>query len=63
MAPVARITTGDGAQIRFEGRGYGTCPDPGDRRWQVAATLRFTSGASRYAWLNGALAVWEGEFN
>jgi len=63
MAPVARITTGDGAQIRFEGRGYGTRPDPGDPRWHVAAILHFTSDDSRYAWLNGALAVWEGEFN
>jgi len=63
MAPMAQITTGDGAQIRFEGGGYGTRPDPADPRWRVAATLRFTSSDSRHAWLNEALAVCEGEFN
>ena len=52
-----------GAQIRFEGRGYGARPDPADPRWQVAPTLRPTSSDSRYSWLDGALAVWEGEFN
>src|SRR5215510_2327419 len=63
MAPVARITTGDGAQIRFEARGYGTRPSPSDPTWRVAATLYFTSDDSRYSWLNGVLALWEGEFN
>ena len=63
MAPVARITTGDGAQIRFEGRGYATRHHPSDPAWRVAATLYFTTGDSRYRWLDGALAVWEGEFN
>jgi len=52
-----------GAQIRFEGRGYGARPDPADPRWRVAATVRLTSSDSRYSWLDGALAVWEGEFN
>ena len=63
MAPVARITTGDGAQIRFEGRGYATRAGQSDPTWRVAATLYFTTGDSRYSWLNGALALWEGEFN
>jgi hypothetical protein len=63
MAPVARITTGDGAQIRFEGRGYGTRSGPSDPIWRVAATLYLTSDDGRYSWLDGALALWEGEFN
>ena len=63
MAPVARITTDDGAQIRFEGRGYATRPSPSDPSWRVAATLYLTTDDSRYAWLDGALALWEGEFN
>ncbi len=63
MAPVARITTGDGAQIRFEVRGYAARSGPGDPAWRVAATLYFTTGDSRYSWLDGALALWEGEFN
>ena len=63
MAPVARITTGDGAQIRFDGRGFGTRPSPGDPSWRVAATLYVTTGDSRYSWLDGALALWEGTFN
>jgi hypothetical protein len=63
MAPVARITTGDGAQIRFEGRGYATRPSPSDPTWRVAATLYFTTDDSRYSWLDGTLALWEGEFS
>ena len=60
---VARITAGDGAQIRFEGRGYATRARQSDATWRVAATLYFTTGDSRYSWLDGALALWEGEFN
>jgi hypothetical protein len=63
MAPVARITTDDGAQIRFDGRGYGTRSSQSDPRWRVAATLYLTTGDSGYSWLDGALALWEGEFN
>ncbi len=63
MAPVARITTDDGARIRFDGRGYGTRLSPGDPNWRVAATLYVTTDDSRYSWLDGALALWEGEFN
>ena len=63
MAPVARITTGDGAQVRFEGRGHATRPSQSDPTWRVAATLYFTTGDNRYSWLDGVLALWEGEFN
>src|SRR5690348_5545392 len=61
MAPVFRIITDDGAQIRFDGRGYCTRPSQSDPSWRVAATLYFTTGDSRYSWLDGALALWEGE--
>ena len=63
IGPVARITTGDGARIRFEGRGYATRPSQSDPAWRVAATLYFTTDDSRYSWLDGTLALWEGEFN
>ena len=63
MAPVARITTSDGAQIQFEGRGDATRARPRDPVWRVAATLYVTTGDSRYSWLHGALALWEGEFS
>ena len=43
MAPVARITAGDGAQIRFEGRGYTTRPSQSGPSWRVAATLYFAT--------------------
>ena len=63
MAPVVRITTGDGAQIRFEGGGYATRRRQTDSAWRVAATLYITTDDSRYSWLDGVLALWEGEFN
>ena len=45
-------------------RGYGTRQHhPSDPSWRVAATLHLTTGDSRYSWLGGALALWEGEFN
>ncbi len=47
MAPVARIITDDGAQIRFDGRGYGTRPSQSDPGWRVAATLHFTTDGRR----------------
>ncbi len=62
-APVVRTTTGDGAQIQFEGRGDATRARPRDPVWRVAATLYVTTGDSRYSWLHGALALWEGEFS
>ena len=63
MALVARILTDDGAQIRFDGRGYATRRSQSDPSWRAAATLYFTTGDSRYSWLDGALALWEGEFS
>jgi hypothetical protein len=63
MNPILEIATGDGAQVRVEGRGYGKRDRPGDQRWRVAATLRFESDDERYTWLTGRLGVWEGEFD
>jgi hypothetical protein len=63
MNPILEIATGDGAEVRVEGRGYGKRERPGDHRWRVAATLRFESDDERYAWLTGRLGVWAGEFD
>jgi hypothetical protein len=63
MNPILVIATGDGAQVRVEGRGYARREWPDDSLWQVAATLRFDTHDERYAWLNNRLAVWEGEFD
>ena len=63
MNPILAIATGDGAELRMEGRGYARRDRPDDRLWQVAATLRFETADERYGWLNGKLAEWEGEFD
>ena len=63
MNPILAIVTGDGAEVRVEGRGYARRDRPDDRLWRVAATLLFDTDDERYAWLDGSLAVWEGEFD
>lgn len=63
MNPILAIVTGDGAELRVEGRGYARRDHPGDSRWRVAATLVVATDDARYAWLNGRLALWEGEFD
>lgn len=63
MNPLLVIATGDGAEVRVEGRGYAKRERPSERLWRVAATLRFESDDARYAWLTGRLGVWEGEFD
>jgi hypothetical protein len=63
MEPVAQIETTDGARIQLEARGYARRATVQDRVWNVAATLRFESEDERYRWLDGALGVWEGEFD
>lgn len=63
MNPALVIETDDGASIRIEGRGYARRESREDRHWRVAATLRFDAPDERYAWLDGALGVWEGEFD
>ena len=63
MNPVAVIETDEGARVRLEARGFGRRSDEASRIWEVAATLRFESEHERYAWLDNALGVWEGEFD
>jgi hypothetical protein len=63
MNPVVALETDDGATVRIEGRGYGRRERADDQRWRVAATLRLDTPDERYAWLDGALGVWEGEFD
>ncbi len=63
MNPILAIATRDGAEVRVEGRGYARRDRPGDSVWRVAATLLFDTDDEPYAWLNGRLAVWEGEFD
>jgi hypothetical protein len=63
MNPILEIATGDGAEVRVEGRGYAKRDRPSDHRWQVAATLRFESDDERYAWLCGRLGIWAGDFD
>lgn len=63
MNPSIAIDTDDGASIAVEGRGYASRERPSEQRWRVAATLKFSTREQRYAWLDGALGVWEGEFD
>jgi hypothetical protein len=63
MHPILTIHTEDGASIGIEGRGYAHRTTPSDQLWRVAATLLFSANEDGYAWLDGALGVWEGEFD
>lgn len=63
MSPTLRIETNDGAQIRADGRGFAARDRGESSEWRVAATLRFRTDDARYAWLDGALGLWEGEFD
>ena len=53
------ITTGDGAKIYFHMQGYGIAYQ-GTRR--TIGSARFRTGDQRYAWLNTAVATFEGVF-
>ncbi len=63
MNPTLRIDTSDGAEIRADARGFAAREMREAREWRVAATLRFRTDDVRYAWLDGALGLWEGEFD
>jgi hypothetical protein len=63
MHPILAIQTEDGANIGIEGRGYAHRANRTDQLWRVAATLLFNANEESYAWLDGALGVWEGEFD
>ena len=47
----------------MEARGFARRSHEASRLWCVAATLRFESDDKRYAWLDNALGVWDGEFD
>jgi hypothetical protein len=63
--PGGTIRTQDGAEIRFDARGYGLRgADPASpHKWRLSAALQFATEDSRYKWLNTTLAIWEGEFD
>ena len=63
--PGGFIKTSDGAEIRFDARGYGFRGADASRPhiWQLTCALQFYTEDQRYAWLNTALGVWEGEFD
>jgi hypothetical protein len=63
MGPILRIETYDGAEIRADGRGFAARDGTEEREWRVAATLRFRTEDARYAWLDGALGLWAGDFD
>ena len=60
MNPGGLIQTPDGAQIRFDGRGYGLrTPE----KYHVSLTLSFGTEDARYAWLRKVLGTMEGDFD
>ena len=63
--PGGEIHTDDGAVIRWDAKGFGLRgADPGrPHRWRMASALVFDTDDDRYAWLNRAMAVWQGEFD
>ncbi|HLE98310.1 MAG TPA: hypothetical protein VI540_00320 [Gaiellaceae bacterium] len=63
MSPTLRLDMDDGAEIVVDGRGYAARERPGGHAWRVAATLRFRTDDAGYAWLDGALGLWEGRFD
>jgi hypothetical protein len=63
MNPALEIRTEDGATIGIQARGYGHRASQTSELWRVAATLLFGADRESYAWLDGALGVWEGEFD
>ena len=63
MNPILAIRTEDGASIGIEGRGYAHRASRASQMWRVAATLLFSVNEGSYAWLDGGLGVWEGEFD
>jgi hypothetical protein len=63
MNPTLAIHTEDGASVGIEGSGYAHRATRTSQLWRVAATLLFSANEESYAWLDGALGVWEGEFD
>jgi hypothetical protein len=58
------VDTEDGAQIRFDAKGYGMVPDQAAPHiWHMVDALQFETTDEPYTWLNTVLAVWDGEFD
>jgi len=58
------IETNDGAQVRFDSRGFFIKPDQSNpNKWITSASVHFDTADARYEWLNRLLAVWAGEFD
>lgn len=59
----AIVSTQDGAEIHLEALGYALRTDATGPTWFVAGALRFETAHPAYVWLNGRLALFEGEFD
>lgn len=60
LNPGGFIDSGDGARIRFDGKGYGL---RSAEKYLLSMTVTFTTEDVRYAWLTRVLGVMEGEFD
>ena len=65
VSPVGVITTDDGAEVWFEGRGYGLRgADPSTPHlWRMEWFVRFETADARYAWLDEGFGHLEGTFD
>lgn len=64
MQMPGEIVTDDGATIWFEAQGHSIVPDQtAPSRWKLGGAFRFQTDDERYRWLNGVLALWDGDFN
>ncbi len=63
--PGGEIRTDDGAVIRWDAKGFGLrgADRSQPHRWRMASAVVFDTDDMRYAWLNRAIAVWQGEFD
>ncbi len=63
--PGGIIKTADGAEIRFDAKGYGFrgYDESNPHLWKLTAALQFHTNDERYSWLNTSLGIWEGTFN
>ncbi len=63
--PAAIITTDDGAEIWFDGRGYGLrgADQSHPHLWVLTIAVQFTTTDPRYQWLNSTLGVVVSEFD
>ena len=60
LNPGGYIDSDDGAQIAFDGRGFGL---RSPEAYRISMTLAFRTDDARYSWLNTELAVMEGDFD